>query len=110
MCESDRHSVDANEDVGIADATTLHWTLVLGGFFPLTIVGYALKFFPVTGARVPGANERGVAATITLLAVGAAVQGVGVGGQLGAVRTVGIGLSLAGALGYLYLVGGRFAN
>lgn len=99
-----------NEVAGIADATALHWTLVLDGFFPLTIVGYAFQFFPVTGARVPGANERGVAATIGLLAVGAAIQGLGIVGQLGTVRTVGIALSLAGSLGYLYLVGGRFAS
>ncbi|WP_281170501.1 hypothetical protein [Natronococcus occultus] len=39
-----------------------------------------------------------------------AVQGVGVVGQCGTVRTVGVALSLAGALGYLYLVGGRFAS
>ncbi|MFU8868340.1 hypothetical protein [Natronococcus sp.] len=103
-------TVVVGENAGIATATTLHWTLVLGGFFPLTIVGYVFQFFPVTGAQVPGATERGVAATIGLLAVGVAVQGVGVGGQLGAVRTVGIGFSLVGAVGYLYLLGGRFAS
>ncbi|TYL36362.1 hypothetical protein CV102_23200 [Natronococcus pandeyae] len=93
-----------------ANATTLHWTLVLGGFFPLTIVGYALQFFPVTGGQFPGASERGVAATIALLAVGVLLQGFGIVGQIEFVRSMGIGLSLAGGVGYLYLVGGRFAT
>lgn len=101
-------TVALGEDV--ATATTLHWTLVLGGFFPLTIVGYACQFFPVTGGQVSGASERGVATTIGLLAVGVVVQGAGIVGQLGFVRAVGVGLSLAGALGYLYLVGGRFVT
>lgn len=96
-------------DAGLPRAVTLHWTFVLGGFFPLTIVGYAFQFFPVTSGRFPGATARGVAATIGLLTAGVSAQGLGIGWRLGSVRTVGIALSLLGAFGYLYLLGGRFA-
>ncbi|MFC6718960.1 hypothetical protein ACFQGT_20145 [Natrialbaceae archaeon GCM10025810] len=95
---------------GIHDATTLHRTFVLSGFFPLTIVGYAYQFFPVTSGRFPGATTRGVAAAIGLLAVGVLVQGIGVVGQIELVRSVGIACSALGGLGYLYLVTGRFAG
>ncbi|RKD89293.1 hypothetical protein [Halopiger aswanensis] len=95
---------------GVRNALLLHRTFVLAGFFPLTITGYAFQFFPVATGRVPGATARGVAATIGALAVGVAAQGLGIAGQLELVRSFGIGLSLLGAIGYLYLVVGRFAN
>lgn len=95
---------------GIRAATTLHWTLVLAGFFPLTIIGYAYQFFPVTGGRFPGATARGAATTIGSLAVGVAVQSVGIVGHLAFVRSAGLAFSVFGALGYLYLMVGRFTD
>ncbi|WP_244510251.1 hypothetical protein [Natronobacterium texcoconense] len=93
---------------GLRDTTVLHWTLILGGFFPLTIVGYAYQFFPVTTGRFPGATTRGVAATIGLLAVGVTVQTAGIVGDGSTIRSVGIVCSALGGLGYLYLLTGRF--
>jgi len=95
---------------GFRDAIVLHWTFILGGFFPLTIVGYAFQFFPVTSGRFPGATTRGVAVTIGSLAGGVFVQGIGILSQLAYLRSVGAALSVLGALGYTGLMVGRFVG
>jgi len=95
---------------GVRDAIVLHWTFILGGFFPLTIVGYAFQFFPVTSGRFPGATTRGVAVTIGSLAGGVFVQGIGILSQLAYLRSVGAALSVLGALGYTGLMVGRFVG
>lgn len=85
-----------------------HVSFVLGGFFPLTIVGYAYQFFPVTNGQFPGAN-RGVAmATIILLGIGVLLQGMGIVSSYSPVRSMGAVVSLVGAIGYWYLITGRF--
>lgn len=88
-------------DAGVIDG---HPTLILQGFFALTVVGYAYQFFPVTTGRFRGASERGALATILALAAGVAVQGVGAAVHADAVRVVGGVLSLVGATGYAYLI------
>lgn len=95
---------------GLVDGRVLavHRTLVLGGFFPLTIVGYAYQFFPVPNARVVGSHVDATHLTIALLAVGVALQGLGLGLQVPAVRLAGLAGSLAGAGGYTTLLARRF--
>lgn len=93
---------------GTGSAVSVHRTVILGGFFPLTIVGYAFRFFPVTAGQFPGASRRGASVTIGLLATGVALQAMGLLVAPQVVHTFGIGASLLGALGYTYLVAGRF--
>lgn len=88
----------------------VHRTLILAGFFPLTIVGYAYLFFPITGGQFTGANPRAARATIGLLGAGVAVQSVGVALQYEPVRVIGILGSVIGAIGCGYLLGRRFVN
>ena len=97
---------------GFGDSTSIavHRTLVLAGFFPLTIVGYAYLFFPITGGQFTGANARSARATIGLLGAGIAVQSAGVVLQYEPVRVIGIIGSVAGAIGCGYLLGRRFMN
>ncbi|MFB6165046.1 MAG: hypothetical protein ABEJ31_07795 [Haloarculaceae archaeon] len=87
-----------------------HVTLVLGGFFPLTIAGYAYQFFPVTAGQFPGASDRVALATIALLAAGVGLQVGGRPGAVESVRLAGTAVSLAGALGYAWLLAGRFSR
>ncbi|SFC62154.1 hypothetical protein SAMN05444422_11254 [Halobiforma haloterrestris] len=97
---------------GIEDAVAVHRTLVLAGFFPLTIAGYAYQFFPVPDGRFPGASERTVALSIALLASGVTVQAAGIacGTAQTQVRSVGVALSFVGAVVYGGLLAGRFAT
>ncbi|PAU80296.1 hypothetical protein CK500_15660 [Halorubrum salipaludis] len=97
---------------GFGDPISLavHRTLILAGFFPLTIVGYAYLFFPITGGQFTGANPRAARVTIALLGAGVAVQSVGVALQYEPVRVIGILGSVIGAIGCGYLLGCRFVN
>lgn len=95
---------------GHSTSIAVHRTLVLAGFFPLTIVGYAYLFFPITGGQFTGANARSARATIGLLGAGVAVQSAGVALQYEPVRVIGILGSVAGAIGCGYLLGRRFMN
>ncbi len=88
----------------------VHRTLILAGFFPLTIVGYAYLFFPITGGQFRGANPQTARATIGVLGAGVAVQSVGVALQYEPVRVIGILGSVIGAIGCGYLLGRRFVN
>jgi hypothetical protein len=87
-----------------------HRRLTLLGFLGLTIVGVTLQFYPPNVGRWPGCDDRTALASMALLAVGVAVQAVGVALVAEAVETVGVGLALAGALGYAYLLAGAFAT
>jgi len=53
--------------VGQPTSIAVHRTLILAGFFPLTIVGYAYLFFPITGDQFTGANARSARTTIGVL-------------------------------------------
>lgn len=85
-----------------------HRTAVLWGFFPLTIVGYAFLFFPVTGGRVPSSSRRVARATIVLLAVGLLIRLFGITGHMDVLHLVGATISSAGAILYCYLIVRRF--
>ena len=95
---------------GTVSYIAVHRTLILAGFFPLTIIGYAYLFFPVTGGQFAGANVRSVRATIGLLGVGVAVQAFSITTQYGSVRIIGTIASISGAIGCGYLLGRRFLS
>ena len=95
-------------EAGSANAISIHGAFILGGFFPLTIVGYAVLFFPVTSGPYVGASRRGVLAIIGLLAVGVLSNGVGIAIGSTAAQLVGVTVSILGAVGYVYLVAYRF--
>jgi len=94
--------------VGQPTSIAVHRTLILAGFFPLTIVGYAYLFFPITGDQFTGANARSARTTIGVLGVGVAIQSVGVASQYELVRVIGLLGSIAGTIGCGYLLGRRF--
>jgi len=91
----------------VVDAVRLHVRLVLGGFLPLTVVGYAFLFFPVTGGQFLGATPRTAAAAIASILAGLLLQLAGIG-QFGAtIDATGAVVSLLGVLTYTYLLGRR---
>ncbi|QHS17368.1 hypothetical protein GWK26_09555 [haloarchaeon 3A1-DGR] len=94
--------------IGGGTALAVHRALVLGGFFPLTIVGYAFLFFPVASGRVPGASTRTARATVALLAAGAGCQAIGLLLVAVPIRHLGGVLSILGGFGYAFLLGARF--
>jgi len=87
---------------------SLHRTTVLWGFFPLTIVGYAFLFFPVTDGQFRGATRRVATTTIVLLAVGLLIRLFGIAAASEPVRLGGVATSVVGALLYCYLLIRRF--
>jgi hypothetical protein len=87
-----------------------HRTLVLVGFFPLTIVGYAYLFFPVSEGQFTGAHPRSARATIGLLGVGVTLQVAGILTPYELLASTGTAASVLGAIGYSYLLGRRFAS
>ncbi|WP_096390992.1 hypothetical protein [Halopenitus persicus] len=89
-------------------ALAIHRALVLGGFFPLTIAGYAFLFFPVASGRYPGASARTARTTVVLLAAGAGCQAIGLLLGTFPVRCLGGALSILGGFGYAFLLGARF--
>lgn len=92
---------------GSPTALDAHATLVLAGFFPLTIAGYAFQFFPVTTRRFVGATRRGALLVLGLLAAGVVVRAGGVLLGVEVVRVLGSVVGVLGALGYAYLLGRR---
>jgi hypothetical protein len=95
---------------GTVENIAVHRTLVLAGFFPLTIVGYAYLFFPVSDGQFVGASARSARVTIGLLGIGVAIQVSGIVTQHGILHTVGTTASILGAIGYSYLLGRRFSS
>ncbi|MHB9288837.1 hypothetical protein ACKVMT_17550 [Halobacteriales archaeon Cl-PHB] len=98
----------AFDAVVVERATAVHRTAIAWGFFPLTIVGYATLFFPVTEGQFAGATPRFVGATVGLLAVGVAGQVAGLSLGNPTTTLVGVTASLLGAVAYSYLLGRRF--
>jgi len=92
--------------VGIApaDLVGVHVDLVLGGFFLLTIVGYAYQFFPVTNGQFPGATARSALATMLLLALGVGLQATSALTAVPWLHTAGSSLAVLGTTGYAYLM------
>jgi len=87
-----------------------HALAIVTGFFALTIVGYAVQFFAVTGGRFRGATDRVVYATLVMLTLGTFLQ---VTGHLAGILTVvrgGLFLGLSGATTYAYLVTRRLLS
>jgi hypothetical protein len=88
----------------------VHRTLILAGFFPLTIVGYAYLFFPIPEGQFIGASPRSARTTIGLLAAGVGTQTFGTLASFGWLHTVGTTASILGAIGYSYLLSRRFSD
>lgn len=93
--------------VDVATAVNVHVRLVLGGFLPLTIVGYALLFFPVTDGQFRGATHRTVRFVLVALFSGLVLQVAGLLCGVGVVARGGAATSLVGSVTYSYLVGRR---
>jgi len=93
--------------VNVAMAVNTHVRLVIGDFLPLTIVGYAVLFFPVTGGQFRGATHRTVRFVLVALFSGLVLQVTGLLCGAGVVARGGAATSLVGSLTYLYLVGRR---
>ncbi|MDY7081252.1 MAG: hypothetical protein SXQ77_02305, partial [Halobacteria archaeon] len=87
-----------------------HVSFVLGGFFPLTIVGYAYQFFPVTGGQFRGANRSTATATVGLLGTGVLLQGGSAVVEQSLIVKIGAAISLVGAVGYWYLITRRLST
>ena len=94
--------------VVVERTVAVHRTAITWGFFPLTIVGYATLFFPVTEGQFAGATPRVATATVGLLAGGVATQTVGLTLASPPLEAAGVLASLLGALAYGYLLGRRF--
>lgn len=94
---------------GVIDASLIdvHATFILGGFFPLTIAGYAVHFFAIPSGSFAGASDRGALATLLLLAFGVALRAVGLIWPAAWVTSFGAVVGLLGAVSYSYLVGRR---
>lgn len=88
----------------------VHRTLILAGFFPLTIVGYAYLFFPIPEGQFIGASTRSARTTIGLLAAGVGIQSFGILASFEWLHTVGTTASILGAIGYGYLLSYRFSG
>lgn len=86
----------------------IHGILILSGFFPLTIFGYAYLFFPVSEGQFFGAGGRSARMTIGLLGTGVAVNTLGILTRFAVLQLIGSIISLFGAVGYLYLLARRF--
>lgn len=87
---------------------SVHRTVMLWGFFPLTIIGYALLFFPVTDGQFFVATPTVAHATVVALAVGLLVRIIGMLTASASLRVSGAVVSTSGALLYCYLVTRRF--
>jgi hypothetical protein len=93
----------------VIEATvSVHRTAVLWGFFPLTIVGYAFLFFPVTNGQFPGDTSRVARVTIGALGGGLLFRLTGIVATSEFLRSSGIAIMTSGAVLYCYLVTRRF--
>lgn len=92
----------------VARVVSIHRSLILWGFFPLTIVGYAFLFFPVTSGQFAGGTRRGATSVVLALGGGLLVRVIGIGLDNPLARQLGLGVSILGAAGYLYLITRRF--
>ncbi len=93
--------------VGTATLVGVHVDVVLGGFFLLTIIGYAYQFFPVTNGQFPGATERTALTTILLLAFGVGLQAISAFTAYSWFHEAGSSLAVFGTTGYTYLMARR---
>ncbi|WP_367176227.1 hypothetical protein [Haloarcula rubripromontorii] len=84
-----------------------HALTVITGFFALTVVGYAVQFFGVTGGRFRGATNSVVYATFAMLTLGIVLSVVGLSIDALTVVRAGPALGLSGALTYAYLISRR---
>ena len=86
---------------------TAHYRLNVLGFLGLTVLGAAYQFYPPTVGEWPGADDRTAAASVALVAVGLALDLLGVVTPLP--RWPAPAAALAGALLYAYLLVGALA-
>lgn len=85
-----------------------HYRLMLGGFLGLTIVGVAYQFYPPSIGRFPLAHDRSAFATIAAIGGGLLLSAGGLVTGRPTVVVAGEVATLAGAVGFAYLLGGVF--
>lgn len=83
-----------------------HARLNLLGFLGLTIIGVTYQFYPPAVGEFRGANDRTALAVAGLIAVGVAVEIIGLLTEAGLLVTIGRAGALLGALGYARLLVG----
>ncbi|WP_247730762.1 hypothetical protein [Halovivax limisalsi] len=100
-------------DPGLA---TAHYRLALGGFLGLTIVGVTYQFYPPAIGEAPGVGDRNALLVIVGLAVGFAIEAVGVGLEAtaaldgivaldpAALTATGSAIVFAASLGYAWIL------
>ncbi|MXR42246.1 hypothetical protein GRX01_12970 [Halobaculum sp. WSA2] len=90
---------------GIAtERIVAHRQLMLLGFLGVTIVGFAMQFFPPTAGRFRGANDASAWLGVAALCGGLVWIVAGTLGGVHVAVTVGHALALAGAVVYSYLI------
>ena len=95
------HFAFTHPDGGLA---TAHYRLAVGGFLGLTIVGVSYQFYPPAIGSTPGVGNRTALASILALAVGLALEAVGVVTATESLELGGSGLVLVGAVLYAFVV------
>lgn len=95
--------------IGIAEGLVLaHLRVLVGGFLGLSIVGVSFQFYPPTVGAWPGSGDRLAGGAIGALAVGLAIEILGLLLDVGPMRFAGGVLGLVGALLVLYVIASAF--
>lgn len=102
--------VAAGVAAGLPLPVDAHVRLVLDGFFALTVVGYAVQFFPLTRGDFAGASDRTARAIILTLVAGVGLAVAGVLADVRPLVAAGDALGVCGMATYAYVVLRVFAG
>lgn len=83
---------------------TAHATLIVTGFFGLTIIGYVYQFFPVTSGQFMGASQRTAVISIGAIGIGVFLQAIGQFSAETQLARTGALFAFSGAIIFWYLV------
>lgn len=95
-------------EIGQSHLINVHRTFILTGFFPLTIIGYAYLFFPVTDDGFSTPKIDNTTLTIGLLGIGVIIQAIGIIFRSLPIQWMGLSGSILGVSGYLWFMARRF--